>query len=99
LSYSYSNREAKASVDRDIRAHFEASILWGPWGGQENGYIMLRAPALTDIQRFLDWAKSQRGIGSARVDIQTEQLSFPEKLSELLDLRSEFGMLAKNALL
>lgn len=99
LSYSYSNRDAKDSVDQEVRSHFEASYLWGPWGDLENGFIMLRAPAAKDIQRFLDWATSQRGIASARVDIQTEQLSFPEKLSELLVLRNEAGVLAENVFL
>ncbi len=99
LSYSYSKSEAKDSVDHEIRSHFETSYLWGPWGDTENGYIMLRAPTATDIQRFLDWAKSQRGITNARVDIQTEQLSFPEKLGELLELRNEAGVLAENAFL
>jgi DNA-binding Lrp family transcriptional regulator len=99
LSYSYSNRGAKGSVDREIRSHFESSYFWGPWGDSESGYIMLRAPAATDIQRFLDWAKSLRGISTARVDIPTEQLSFPEKLSELLELRNEAGLLTKNAFL
>jgi DNA-binding Lrp family transcriptional regulator len=89
LSYVYSNKEAKSSVDREVLSHFEGSYLWGGFSDPNNGFVMLSAPTMADIQDFLDWAKSQPGIASARTDIPIEQFSFPEKLVERLGERSE----------
>jgi DNA-binding Lrp family transcriptional regulator len=98
LSYSYSNREAKGPVDREILSHFESNYLWGTFADSESGSVMLSAPTVAEIQTFLDWARSQPGIASARIDIPTEQLSFPERLSELLEARSKTEPLQSNAL-
>jgi DNA-binding Lrp family transcriptional regulator len=91
LSYSYSSVEAKHSVDREMLSHFESSYLYGGFSDPERGQIMLSAPTATDLQKVLDWAKSQHGIASARADIPTEQFSFPERVSELLETRSKTG--------
>jgi len=99
LSYSYSDREAKGSVDREILSHFESNYLWGGFSDLDIGTIMLSAPTASDIQKFLDWAKAQRGIASARADIPIEQLTFPEKLNELLESRNAIRVLQRNALL
>jgi hypothetical protein len=46
---------------------------------------------MTDVQDYLEWAKSQPGVASARTDILTRTLMFPDKLIELLKLRNETG--------
>ena len=53
---------------------------------------------MSDVPKFLEWAKSQPGIASARVDIATETFMFPEKLIELLELRQGKAPLHENAL-
>ena len=45
LSYTYSNREAKGSVDREVLSHFDANYLWGGFSDPERGFIMLSAPS------------------------------------------------------
>ena len=95
LSYVYSNKEAKSLVDREVLSHFEGSYLWGGFSDPNYGFVMLSAPTMADIQDFLEWAKSQQGIASARVDIPLEQFSFPEKLIERLGERSEGASLLR----
>ncbi len=98
ISYSYSKSEVKGSVDRALLSHFDANYLWVGFSDPEQGYLVLNAPAMADVQRFLDWAKEQPGIASARVDIPIELISFPEKLGELLSVgRPEQLTLQKNA--
>jgi DNA-binding Lrp family transcriptional regulator len=85
LSYAYSNGDAKALVDRAMISHFDANYLWSGFSDPENGYIMLSAPTMADVQKFSEWARSQQGIASARVDIPMDNSMFPEKLIELLE--------------
>lgn len=87
LSYVYSDNEAKGSVDRAILSHFEGRYLWAGFSDPNSGFVMLSAPTMADVQGFLERAKSQPGISSARIDIPTDQFSFPEKLMELLEQR------------
>ncbi|MDA4136799.1 MAG: AsnC family transcriptional regulator [Thaumarchaeota archaeon] len=89
LSYAYSKDGAKGTVDRAITSHFEGSYLWAGYSDPENGFVMLSASSMVYVQEFLEWAKLQPGIVSARVDIPTEQFSFPEKLMERLEGLSE----------
>ena len=98
LSYTYCNG-AKSSVDRAMLTHFESSYLWGGFYDPDRGFIMLDAPTMGDVPRILEWAKSQLGIASARIDIPTEQFSYPEKFTELLQLGNEEAALQKNAFL
>lgn len=98
LSYTYCNG-AKSSVDRGMLTHFESSYLWGGFYDPDRGYIMLDAPTMGDVPRILEWAKSQPGIATARIDIPTEQFSYPQKFTELLQpgdegaaLQKEFGV-------
>ena len=84
LSYTYSSSGAKGPVDRAITSHFEGSYLWAGFSDPNSGFVMLSAPSMADVQGFLEWARLQPGIASARVDIPTEQFSFPEKLIERL---------------
>ena len=96
LSYTYCNG-AKSSVARAMLTHFESSYLWGGFYDPDRGFIMLDAPTMGDVPRILEWAKSQPGIASALVDIPTEQFSYPEKFTELLQLGNEGAALQKNA--
>lgn len=89
LSFAYSNNGAKSSVDRAILSRFEGNYLWAGFSDPNNGFVTLSAPTMADVQVFLEWAKSQPGIASARVDIPTEQFSFPEKLIERLERRGD----------
>ena len=99
LSYCYSRSESKGMVDRAMLSRFEASYLSVMSSDRDGGYISLSASTMTDIQDYLEWAKSQPGVASARTDILTRTLMFPEKLIELLKLRNETGVLQKNAFL
>ena len=97
LSYTYTNNGAKASVDREILLHYDQIYLAGSFSDSDTGQVMLSAPTMADVQKILEWAKSQPGIASVRVDIATETLMFPEKLVELLEMRNEKTPLQKNA--
>ena len=98
LSYTYCNG-AKSSVDHAMLTHFESSYLWGVFYDPDHGSIMLNAPTMGDVPRILEWAKSQPGIASARIDFPTEQFSYPEKFIELLQLGNKGAALQKNAIL
>jgi len=84
LSYSYVNSDAKGSVDRAMLSHFDQNFLWGGFSDRENGFLVLNAPTMPDVQRFSEWAKEQPGVASAQVNIPIEMTSFPEKFGELL---------------
>ena len=96
LSYTYSSRGAKGLVDRAVLSRFDANYLFGGFADQESGSVMLSAPTMADVQRFLDWATSQEGVASARVDIPTNTSMFPEKVNELLEQRVEGGAIMRN---
>jgi DNA-binding Lrp family transcriptional regulator len=98
LSYVYSNREVKTSVDREVVSHFDACYLMGSFADQDVGNVVIGGYTMADVPKFLDWANSQPGIASARVDIAIETFMFPEKLIELLELGQEkAGALRENA--
>ena len=97
LSYAYSKTEAKNSVDRSMLSHFETSYFWGNFADPANGYVVLGMSTMAEVQRCLEWAQSQPGVASARTDILTETLMFPEKQSELLGLRNERAAIQKKA--
>ena len=50
---------------------------------------------MADVQEYLEWARSQPGVASARVDILTKTMMFREKLIELLNLRNEGAVVQK----
>lgn len=105
LSYTYAANnnnaeEVKASVDREILSHFDATYLAGPFSDSDAAQVMLTAPSMADVQKTLDWARSIPGIARARVDIATETLMFPEKLLELIEMRNQNApILQKNPFL
>jgi DNA-binding Lrp family transcriptional regulator len=98
LSYVYSNREAKTCVDREVISHFDKWFITGNFADPDNGGVVLSASSVADIPKVLEWAKSQTGIASTRVDIPTEAMMFPEKLIELLEAKPEKAELQENAL-
>lgn len=98
LSYFYVKQEAKSSVDRAMLSHFEKCYLSVELSSPVIGRISLSASTMTDVREYLEWAKSQPGVASARVDIITKTMMFPEKLTELLDLRNERAAIHSKAL-
>jgi DNA-binding Lrp family transcriptional regulator len=99
LSYSYSRSESKSTVDREMISHFEAIYLSVMFSDSDRGYIWLCASTMNDVQEYLEWAKSQFNVASARTDILVKRLMFPEKLIELLHLRNATEALQKGAFL
>jgi DNA-binding Lrp family transcriptional regulator len=97
ISYSYAQSEAKGAVDRAMLSHFEASYLTVQFADPANGWVEVSASTMDDVQSYLDWAKSQPSIASARVDIVTKTMMFPEKLTELLALGNERAAVRENA--
>ncbi len=89
LSYVYSNNEVKTSVDREIVSHFDSGYITGSFADPDGGNVVIGAPTMAEVPKCLEWAKSQPGVASARVDIAIETFMFPEKLIELLELRHE----------
>jgi DNA-binding Lrp family transcriptional regulator len=85
LSYIYSNPEAKGSVDRSMISHFDSNYLWGGFSDPTRGFIVLDAPTMADVQRFLDWAREEPGVASAEMDIMTELIYVPQTFSEFLE--------------
>ena len=97
LSYAYTKKEVKTSVDREIVSHFDAGYIMGSFADPEVGNVVLGAPTMAEVPKILEWAKSQPGIASSRIDIATETFLFPEKLIEVLDLRNEKEALRESA--
>jgi DNA-binding Lrp family transcriptional regulator len=84
LSYRYAKQDGKGVADRAMLSHFERSYLWGGFADPNNGWILLHASTMLDVQGYLEWARSQPWIANARVDILTRIMMFPEKQIELL---------------
>jgi DNA-binding Lrp family transcriptional regulator len=89
LSYGYAQNGAKGTVDRAMLSHFGASYLSVLFSDPANGWVFVSASTMADVQSYLEWAKSQPGVASARVDLLTKTIMFPEKLTELLAARNE----------
>jgi DNA-binding Lrp family transcriptional regulator len=88
LSYSYAQEGVKGAVDRAMLSHFEASYLTVLFTDPSSGWVSVSASTMADVQSYLEWAKSQPGVAGARVDLLTKTMMFPEKLVELLRVRS-----------
>jgi len=99
LSYTYSRDGLKGTVDRAMLSHFEARYLFAEFSDPAGGWISLSAPTTKSVKEYLEWARSQPGVATARVDILTETMMFPEKLIELLTLKSEKAGIQKKAFL
>lgn len=92
LSYTYTKNELKSSADREMVSYFDSSYIMGSFSDPEAGNIVIGALTMASVPKILEWAKSQPGIATARVDIATETFMFPEKLIELLQLKQERPM-------
>ena len=87
LSYSYAQNGAKGAVDRAMLSHFEQSYLTVMFSDPANGWVEVSASTMDDVESYLEGALSLAGIATARVDIVTNTMMFPEKLTGLLALR------------
>jgi len=99
LSYVYIKNEVKTSVDREIISHFDANYIMTSFADPVAGNVVIGAPTMAEVPKILEWAKSQPGIASSRVDIATETFMFPEKLIELLELSHERALLQKSSVI
>ena len=84
LSFTYSNQEAKSSVDRLMISHFDSNYLWGGFSDKEHGFVVLNASKMADVREFLQWARDQPGLAAAEVDMLTELVYLPQTFKELL---------------
>ncbi len=80
LEYSYSDGEAKPSVDGALLSRFEACYLSAMLSDPHRGSLWLSAATMADVQRCLEWATSQPGVAGARTDILVSTWMFPDKL-------------------
>jgi DNA-binding Lrp family transcriptional regulator len=87
LSYNCVQNGEKGTVDRAMLSHFKASYIVVQFSDPASGWVFASASTMADVQSYLEWAKSQPGITSARVDLLTKTMMFPEKLVELLRVR------------
>lgn len=95
LSYTYSSAGSKGEVDGALLARFEDRYLSVMFSDPDRGYTMLVASTMNEVKEYLEWAKSQPGVASARADILVRWLTFPNKLLELLNVRNVGGLLQK----
>jgi len=87
VSYGCAQDGTKGNVDRAMLSHFKASYLVVQFSDPANGWVFVSASTMADVQSHLEWARSQPGVTSARVDLLTKTMMFPEKLVELLRVR------------
>ena len=71
----------------------------GNFADPDIGNVVIGAATMADVPKIVEWAKSQRGIATAHVDIATETFMLPEKLIELLELRQEKTPLQESSLM
>jgi DNA-binding Lrp family transcriptional regulator len=75
LFYSYSGKEKKSVVDSALLARFDGSYLWARMTDPERAYLILVAPTMASVKAYLDWARQQPGVASARAEIVVESLN------------------------
>lgn len=91
LSYTYAKHDVKGIADHDVISHFDASYLGGGFTDPHSGWILLGVSTMIDVEKCLEWTRSQPWVANARVDIVTRMVMYPEKQSELLASRSEMA--------
>jgi DNA-binding Lrp family transcriptional regulator len=79
LFYSYSRKEEKSAVDSAMLAQFDGSHLWARMTDPERAYLILVAPKMASVKAYLDWARKQPGVASARAEIVVESLNLWDK--------------------
>ena len=92
LSYAYSDGSLKVTVDSKLMSRFEPNYLSVMFSDPDTGYIWLVASTMKEVQDDLDWVKSLPGVVSARADILTRTILFPQKLIGRLDNKSNWKM-------
>jgi DNA-binding Lrp family transcriptional regulator len=82
LFYSYSRREEKSAVDSAMLARFDGSFLWARMTDPERAYVILVAPTMASVKAYLDWARKQPGVASARAEIVVESLNLWDNVKD-----------------
>lgn len=82
LFYSYSRREEKSAVDSAMLARFDGSCLWARMTEPERAYLILVAPTMASVKAYLDRARKQPGVASARAEIVVESLNLWDKAKD-----------------
>jgi DNA-binding Lrp family transcriptional regulator len=95
LSYTYAKHDVKGMADREMISHYDKSYLGGGFTDPNSGWVLLGVSTMIEVQECLEWARSQSCVASARADILTKILMFPEKQTELLASRNETASLSK----
>jgi DNA-binding Lrp family transcriptional regulator len=83
LLYSYANHGVKGAVDEAIIARFEGNCLFAGLDDPERAYLTLVAPTMASVKPFLEWAKQQPGVATARIEIVVESIRLSERVIEL----------------
>ena len=74
LFYSYSGRQKKSAVDSAVLARFDGSYLWARMTDPERAYLILVAPTMASVKAYLECARQQPGVASARAETVVESL-------------------------
>jgi DNA-binding Lrp family transcriptional regulator len=91
LSYSYASNGVKARVDEAMLAHFDGNCLFAGLGDGERAYLALVAPTMASVKPFLEWAKQQPGVATARIEIIVESIRLSERAIELFQPKKLAG--------
>jgi hypothetical protein len=73
----------KDTVDQAILSHFDGNYFQAHLTDSEHGVILLIAPSMTEVKRYLDWVKQQPGVARAEVYIVMEYITMYDKLAEM----------------
>ncbi len=92
LFYSYTSGDMKNTVDQAILSHFDGNYLWSRLTDPQHGYVVLVAPNVQSVQRFLEWAKHQPGVAIARIEVIVDAIDLWDKASELFRESSQFAV-------
>ncbi len=84
LRVIHDSQELRGEVDRKIISRLEDYLYYsGPWEGFSIFPLIL--PSVSKMQEIVKWAKEQRGVGNARIDILLERIVLFEQSSEALE--------------
>jgi DNA-binding Lrp family transcriptional regulator len=83
LLYSYTNGAVRGKVDQAMMSHFDGSCLFASFTDPDHAYLILAAPAMTSVKPYLEWAKQQPGVASARIDIVVESIDLSDQVKQM----------------
>jgi DNA-binding Lrp family transcriptional regulator len=92
LAYSYADGAAKGKVDQAMMSQFDRSCLFASFTDPERAYLILAAPAMTLVKPYLEWAKEQPGVASARMDIVVESINLWDHVAEMFAQPSKVAL-------